>query len=335
MVVSNNCIEPIVFPLDTTSENIVIYGQLTDADEPQYVYIQKSSVDQNLPAPIRGAFVFLVDNQNNRYRYTEDKAGRYKLNNLTHGTPGATYFIEVTINNSIYRSEKERMPTTIGSDSVSYTISKETYESADFARLVHRLDVFSKSKLPSETDYFLRWDTNEVYYFQMTNFPDIFNTPAPDCYASDRVDPQRITLLNGSSVTGKSVEQLVAQREIDFTFLDRHYIIVRQLSTTRDSYEYWSKVKALLANTGSPFDIPPAIVQGNIENTDNPNETVLGYFETCRVTTDQFFLVPGYIPYYIEPYCTYDFQKPYERYPAPCVDCLALPNGTYTKPAGF
>ncbi len=334
LLVSNNCIEPIAFPQDTTSENIVIYGQLTDADEPHYVYIQKSSVNQSLPAPIQGATVKLVDDQNNRYPYKEDKPGRYKLTNLNRGTPGATYFIEATINNSIYRSAKERMPLSIGSDSIFYEITKESYMSEDFRGIFHYVKVFCKTSLPDDAS-FLRWDAEEIYYVEITNFPSPFNPPPPGCFAADRVDPQRITVLDGSKMTGGHIEQFIAQRQIDFTFNNRHYILVRQLSTTQESFTYWSNVKLLLSNRGTSFDIPPAIVRGNIENTTNPSETVLGYFETCRISVSRFFLVPGYIPYYIETYCLYDPTKPLERYPPECLDCSLFPNWPYPRPAWF
>ena len=336
VVMTNNCIDPILFPISTTTaSNLVIYGQLTDIDEPHYVYIQRSSVDNTDPVPVSGATVTLVDDEDNRYSCKEDKAGRYKLEGLAQGIPGQAYGIKVVIGTNTYRSAMEVMPTPVGSDSLYYEISDETYPSADNTALVHYLNVFSKSQLPNGNNYFLRWDTDEVYAFEPTNFPDPFNTIPPQCFVSDRVDPQRITLLDGTRNEVEQVDQLVAQREIDFTFRNRHYILVRQLSTTAESYAYWNKVKLLLSNTGSPFDIPPAIIQGNISNATDPNETVLGFFETCRVSIGRFFMVPGYIPYYLPPYCDYDPVKSIDKYPAECLNCLLLPNSTFEKPPWF
>ncbi|MBL7858254.1 MAG: DUF4249 domain-containing protein [Cyclobacteriaceae bacterium] len=336
LTITNNCIDPILFPINTTTaSNLVIYGQLTDIDEPHYVYIQRSSVDDKAPTPVRGAAVTLVDEEGTRYPFKEDKPGRYKLLDLTQGIAGKAYGIKVVIGSNTYSSSLEKIPMLLGTDSLHYSITEESYESGDNSRIVHHLQVFAKSQLPIGQPYYLRWDTDEVYYMELTNFPDPFNTPAPDCFASGRVDPQRITLLDGTTINGLEIQQLVAVREIDFTFTNRHYIIVRQLSTTLESYEYWNKVKLLLGNTGSPFDIPPAIIQGNISNLTTPDETVLGYFETCRVSTNRFFLVPGYIPYYIEPLCTYDPAKPINKYSAVCLNCNNLPNGTSERPPWF
>lgn len=174
-----------------------------------------------------------------------------------------------------------------------------------------------------------------MYYWNLTDFPDPFNTPPPDCIATDRVDPQRINLLNGTTVKASTSDQLVAERELDYTFRNRHYIIVRQFSTTEKSYEYWQNVNTVLSSSGSPFDIPPAPISSNIRNVNDPDEMVLGYFEACRQTYKRFYLVPGFIPYFIEPYCDYVPGKDFRKYPVKCLDCDQMPNGTNVIPPWF
>jgi hypothetical protein len=337
LLVTGNCIDPILFPIvDTSNGVLVVYGQINNLEEPQYIYLSRSSVNNEAPEPVRFADVSIQESGNTVYFFSDDgtKPGRYKLEGFT-GIPGRSYQLFIKTGNKTYQSAIEIMPTAIGSDSLSYEISDEAIPSEDLTRLTYKLNVFAKSKLPIEGNYYWRWDPWEVYYIDLTNFPDPFNSFPPDCFATDRVDPQRINLIDGSTIKKPIVEQQIAAREIDYSFKNRHYIISRQLSTTRGSYEYWNKVKSLLGNSGSPFDVPPAPIVGNIISTTNADELVLGYFEACRATESRFFLVPGYIPYPIEPYCDFNPLKQWNEYPPVCLDCSKAPNGTSVRPSWF
>ncbi len=338
------CIDPITLQLKNESqEQLVIYGRITDLDESNYVLIQRSINDANQPRTVSGASVTVTDEDLNQYTFDELRPGYYELSSgvarqpgKTYTQPGKTYTLEVTLlNGTTYQSKPETMPVSIGSDSIYYEISKDSYVSKDNSRILHLLYVYTKTKLPATNNYYLRWETDEVYYWNLTNFPDPFNTPAPDCIAEDRVDPQRINLFNGTNVTAASATQFIAEREIDYSFLNRHYMIVRQFSTTEASHEYYKNINTVMNNSGSPFDVPPAAILSNITNINNPDEIVLGYFEACRQTNQRFFLVPGFIPYYIEQLCPYLDGKPFEKYDKRCLDCSQLPNSSNIIPPWF
>lgn len=337
LMLNSQCIEPITIKLsDNGKEQMVIYGRITDQDESNYVTVYRTINDANQPRPISGATVTVTADDLTTYTFQESKPGLYEMQPGPPRQPGHSYLLNITLlNGTTYQSKAEVMPTYIGTDSLTYSISEETFESADFSRLLHKLYVNTKTELPIKGDYFLRWETDEVYYWNLTDFPDPFNTPPPDCIASDRVDPQRINLINGNLVNEGTLNQLVAERELDYTFKSRHYLIVRQFSISENSFLYWNNVKTLLNNTGSPFDIPPATLQGNIRNVSDTDEQVLGYFEAARQSNKRFFLVPGFIPYYIEPLCDYVPGQDINRYKPICLDCGLMPNSSNTIPPWF
>lgn len=53
---------------------------------------------------------------------------------------------------------------------------------------------------------------------------------------------------------------------------------LEQMSITRNAYNYWTLIFTQTAQVGSNFDPPPAPVVGNIRNTNNEADLVLGYF---------------------------------------------------------
>lgn len=53
---------------------------------------------------------------------------------------------------------------------------------------------------------------------------------------------------------------------------------LEQMSITRTAYDYWTLVFTQTAQVGSNFDPPPAPVIGNIRNSNDEDDLVLGYF---------------------------------------------------------
>jgi hypothetical protein len=343
------CIDLIEFPLKNEAKQLVVFGQLTNLDEPHYLYLSETfSGSKNpliingvlittaLPSPVKGARVTLLDNQGNSYPYLEIEPGKYELQELTKAMPGVVYSVRIQRGNQIYESIPQSIPELVGIDSTYYEITEDVYPSKDGKRLTHLINVFAETTLPeTENELFLRWEVEEVYYWELTFFPNPFKVPPPDCFVYSNPDPQRITLYRNSRVNSKTITNQVTSREIDATFKNRHYFIVRQLSLNEDNYRYWNEVKQLVGNTGSVFDTPPAAITSNLINKTNEDEKVLGYFEVSRVSETRFFLVRGFIPYYLEPYCEYDPQKPRSEYPEECVSCSNVPNSTGVRPPWF
>jgi len=58
---------------------------------------------------------------------------------------------------------------------------------------------------------------------------------------------------------------------------------LEQMSITNEAYKYWTLVVTQTAQVGSNFDPPPAPVVGNIRNSSNVDELVLGYFSAVGI----------------------------------------------------
>jgi hypothetical protein len=322
VVLVPGCVEVIDFPVDHERGRLIVSGQFTNENEEHLVRISRTSTRYTPPEPVSGAAVILKDDAGNEFLYAEtDEPGAYRLADSISGTVGRSYYIEIAVNDKLYRSVPEKIPEIIGIDSAYYEITEESFPSAAYIFLVHHLDIYAQTQLPlTQEDYFLRWDIHELYFWELTDFPDPWNLPAPDCFIYDVVNPQKINLLDGTAVSTANFSQFLGFRELDPSFKNKHYMMVRQLSMTRESFEYWKKILTTISNTGSVFDIPPATVPGNIYNVNDPGENVLGYFEACRVSVYKFFLVEGWIPYHLRPYCEYD-PNTWTGYPEECLSC--------------
>ncbi|MHA7129891.1 DUF4249 domain-containing protein [Algoriphagus namhaensis] len=341
----SSCIDQIEFPLNLGDERLIVSGQLTNLNEPQYVYLSETtSADRepiftggyftinDLPRPVSNASITLVSSEGGAWGYSEREPGTYVLNSFPGVKAGVSYSISISVAGRTYRSEPEMMPQVIGSDEVSYSFDRGVFKDQPETAFI---SVHTEVTLPEATGgYYLRWDVDEVYYWNLTFFPNPFNKPPPDCYVFGFPDPERITLLNGDLLNrpGGQSSQTVAERVIDQSFLSRHYFNVKQLSISKASYDYWSKVRELVNNTGSVFDAPPAPIRGNLSNVADPGEVVLGYFEVARAKVTRIYTTKADVPFFIEEVCTYAPDRNINSYPRTCLSCSEFKNSTGVTP---
>ena len=345
LVLFNSCVDQIDFPLNRGVEKLIVFGQLNNLDEDKFVMLSETTsadreplfsgqylVLNDLPRPVTTANVSVVNTQNQRFSLNQVEPGKYMLPRSVQIREDVGYFVEIQIEGKTYRSEPEQMPAAVGTDEVSYEFSRGVFDNDPDRAFI---SIISDVTLPdSDNPYYLRWDVDEAYYWNLTFFPNPFNRAPPDCYVFGFPDPERLPLFSGESVRAgvNSSSQLLAQRIVDESFLSRHYFNVRQVSISRDAFRYWSRVKDLVNNTGSVFDIPPAPVRGNVRNSANPDEVVLGYFEVARISQARIYTTRADVPFFISEVCTYSPERPITDYPVTCLRCSEFPNSTNDTP---
>jgi hypothetical protein len=322
-----SCVEEIDLPNTRRGGELVIHGTLTPSRSPQKLRIARTSPEERITVPVTGASARVFDEQGNWEFYREVGEGVYEfMGNQIQVEKGHSYYLEVNILGRIYRSRPERMPTEVGYDELEWIATPQKF-----------VEVYADSYFPATEDpLFIRWNVEEVYILEPTDFPDPFNDIPPPCYIWEYPNQQRMSLYNGAlNPTERLPQTLVARQYVDYRFLSRHYFLVTQLSISREAFEYWERVNKAVNRTGSIFDAPPAPVAGNLFSPSNPNEQVLGYFEVALTDTASIFTVPGFFNFWIPPYCRYVPFQPVARYPRVCINCLDFPNSSLQKPDFF
>lgn len=338
VTIATCCISPYDVPVKPTGGEVVISGTISTEFENHKVNIGVTASTNRTPIPVDDAVVYLFDDRGRALRYEPIGSGQYQLQEKFGGIAGESYVVDVTLSDGRnYRSQAQTIPT-LNADTV---IAKAVYRNVATTDvdgvIINRpyFEVQASSVLPTES-IFLRWTVEEVYQRSPTDFPDPFNTIPPPCYAGGPVDPQKINIFSGFQNTARNIASLpVALRIIDRSFLEKHYFIVKQHSINFESYEYWRKVNILANQVGSIFDVPPALITGNIESTTNPDERVFGFFEARNTILTRIPLFASDVPFFLEQICFFEPGKPVEDYAAECLNCLVLPNSTNEIPSWF
>ncbi|MEN2283509.1 DUF4249 family protein [Algoriphagus sp. SE2] len=331
ILISFSCIEQLDFWQETQEGELIIYGLFTDIDDKHVVNISTSAPFGFRPKGVSNATVYLLTKGEEKLSYLNKGNGVYELHGVK-SAKGKSYALEVILNGETYQSKFQEMPDVVGKDSLSYQVAYEPFRSSLDE---HVFKVFTKSELPeTKEQLFIRWIVEEAHYWQLLWIPP-GTPPPPPCFIFDVMDPTKVNLFDGTVTTSRQTERLLATRKFDNAFLFPYFVTVKQLSINREAFEYWQKINSVINNKGSLFDIPPAPVFGNIINTENPNEIVLGFFEVAKSSVSRFFVTSEISPIYLQPICNNIPGKPTNQYAADCLSCEGRAAGrewTSTKP---
>jgi hypothetical protein len=322
-----SCIDKLDFFGETQEGQLVIYGLFTDGDERQVVSVSQTAAFGLSPRGVPNAQVFLLNARGERIsRYNSIGNGEYEIFGIK-AKEGESYAIEVILDENVYRSKFEKVPDLVAEDVLSFGFANEPFRTESLEPI---FTIFSETTLPITKDpIFLRWTIQETYFWPLVYLPGTgFPPPVPPpCFISDIIEPNRLNLFNGSGTSTRKANFVLGKRLVDNSFLYPLFVNVRQLSINREAYEYWEKIKIVINNQGSLFDVPPAPVFGNISNVEDRNEIVLGYFEVAKTNVTRIYTTRADVPFYLVDPCQYFPNKPEDSYAFECRSCEARAQG--------
>jgi hypothetical protein len=339
-ILFDGCITPYDFKADSKDPIIIITGQISTIEGRSFVSVGRTAETQRLPYPVEGASVTLFNETNTTHAYAEVKPGEYWLDNFV-GKPNSTYYIKVVLpNGSIYQSKPEKMPQEVGQVAVDYEFLKE--ETVDFEGIVTLspyLKIYANSILPSSNkdNIFLKWSVEEVFAIIPTDCGG-FGPPKLTCFIKQSADPQRVPLFNRANTSKLSTgSNVVANRLVDYSFLNKHSFTVYQSSISKEAYNYWAKINILANQVGSIFDTPPAEIKGNISNLNKSEEKVSGFFQASNESFTRFSLFESDVPFpLLVANCICDNRVSVGgAYPTRCLECISVRNSSYLRPSWF
>jgi hypothetical protein len=217
---------------------------------------------------------------------------------------------------------------------------------------------------PENKTHYYRWEWDETWIFYTPYYSDIY-------WDNGAILPRTEDINtcwkygNSSSIDIFSTKSLIEDEVYKFPLVfvtnetDRlrwkYSINVKQYSLSEGSYNYWKELDKSTENLGTLFDPQPSTLYGNIHNTADDKEVVIGYFDASSIQQQRIYInrsdLPGInVP---NPYvmCTdsivqsnmipemmlfgymliqYEFMIGYHMSYPSCIDCTLA--GTNVKP---
>ncbi|MDD5508365.1 MAG: DUF4249 domain-containing protein [Bacteroidales bacterium] len=312
LIMVTACIDEFWPDLSDFENLLVVDGVLTSAPGPYYVRLSMTSdVEDPGYIPLTGCTVTIEDDAGSSELLTETEAGTYATAaEGIRGIVGRQYRILIyTPVGRTYSSPYQKLLAPVGIDSVytevAYHKTSDLYH--DLAGLQFYVDT---DRSETDTNYYL-WQMEETYmfysdffidylyidYFEQFNNRDSVHT----CWRT-----QNVYEIFTASTLNLSDPILV---KFPLHYVDtetrrlqvRYSLLVHQFTIDADAYSFYDQVKNLMTDEGTLYTKQPYQITGNVTNTDDPREPVLGYFLVGSVDAKRIFVKrPLGVPFYFE-----------------------------------
>jgi len=287
---SNSCISKFIPEVSADQQLIVVEGIITDQPGQKTIKISTSTPlgERSIPKPLTGCNVTLSDDAGNYIMLSEISDGLYATPDEFLAVVGRSYTLHIKTNsnhlNKTYESAPVLMKPVPPIDSLYYekiVLSR----ASDGVPSAEGCQVFVNTHDPTNNCRYYRWEYAETWVFELPYY-----VQNRKCWVSNN-SPQ-INIKTSSSLSEDRVDRMPLNyitNESDR--LNMNYsILVNQYSLTEQEYSYWEKLKNMVEQVGSLYDVIPTSIPGNIRCIENPGENVLGYFSVSAVKSKRLFI---------------------------------------------
>lgn len=359
LILLGSCREPYQPPVTKAQSNLLVVDGFLDGAEGSCIVVLSRSQDvsdvETRPME-KNASVKLVDSQGTVYTLKEVSDGNYSVSNVTIDTQMKYKLTIKTETGNSYQSDFVEIKNTPPIDNVTW---KETDQGLQFYVSTHDGE---KKSIYYQYRFLETWEYVAPLESSFEIIDGAVHVRIHDIYHCWRTAPSsEISIATSVKLSediisnfpfyliGKPSEKL----------LRRYSILVKQNVITVEEYNYWKQLQKNTEKLGTLFDPQPSQISSNVQNVDNADEPVLGYFSAGittekRIFVDKSELRGNYYPRYPE-HCALDSVRienvvssglilinPYFKggtVPAgymcanvACGDCRQSGGGTTTKP---
>lgn len=279
-----SCVEEFDLVVPDAAPRLVVDGIITNNPGPYYIRIIKSNPGNyiaknngfysDLSEPITDATVVITDDEGQRdtLKYTiidmpgEDSSpdyynqGFYATQKIK-GTPGRTYFLEITWNKQKYTASSYMQPVPeikrLGYKSVYSEVKKE----------FHYVPILTFTEPENEINYYLIQTTDLIY----SRFWAASTLWQYSLLEDSHLGPEVIDLEISNGIT---------PRGIDFyqVYMEGESIYIALSSISKEAYSYYKALLQQFENDGGAYKPTPATPSGNISNG------AFGFFRASAVS---------------------------------------------------
>ncbi|HKK76895.1 MAG TPA: DUF4249 family protein [Saprospiraceae bacterium] len=339
------CFDEIQLDLPTsTDRKIVVEGYVNQSEEEMEVLItvgNSTSFDDEAGdvelLPLETAYLIYNEVPFPQYPLTNNTLNRLSITDFeqvapSSGAPVVQLFVRLA-DGRIYQSARDTLPALPRIENIDVgTYTREIRNEQGILLERDFLEILLSTPLQrgDSEKALLRWEMTGVYRY-VESPPPVSSTldPQQTCYLPDDLSGDEILLFNGRETTETSLNRFPAIRNIPLNhfFASGYYITVLQQTLSPAAYQYWDQLRQNANPGGGLFDPTPGTVTGNIQNIENAEETVLGFFYATQTDTIRRLIRPGELgnP---QSYCANPSNYDQER----CSECTVLSNSTLTKP---
>ena len=295
-----SCVDPFDPPAGNYEELMVVEAFIDDRPQPQEIKVSLSyPLDESEGRPLSGLDVWLIDDQGNQFMFTEGEPGIYLSDTSTFAPElDRKYVLSINRNErGVYLSDTVTMKSTPPIDDLFYEIGIGINSSGD---IENGFDVKVNATGSANADSYFRYEWSETFklvsprpsFFEYSDTQGIIlrEDDISNCWKSDQ--SSAINVITTETLTTNQVKSHPV-RFLSFNDAElnvRYTIEVYQFAMDEDGYRFWRDLKETNETTGSLFDTQPFPLTGNVRNTADSQEPVLGYFDMATASSKRIYI---------------------------------------------
>ncbi len=329
LAILTGCIKEVKLDLRNPEPILVVEGLLITDSTPCKVALSYSGIFNDRGAQlqyfINDAIVFIKGDANDSIQLISQGNGNYiQVDKSFVAQTGRSYSISITLaKGERYASYPEKIlpvQKDFEIDSIGIGVPFKLND-------LYGADVQIRLHDPGDETNYYRWVTRDYIPRKATGIPCGFYSPPCFQYCFQVYEDRFINILSDANFNGNEMRYQSTPIS-PYYWYGKHYIEIKQLSLSRQAYQFWKLYLEQTSRTGSILDPLPSPIQGNVYNIDHPEDLALGYFEVSDVSSKKIVLAPIFInSYYTLAYVN--------RYISEGACYEIYPNATTYEPIGW
>ncbi len=323
MIALVSCVEEYWPELEGGYEDLlVVDGKITNETGPYTINLSKSS-SLNKPqyVPLTGAVVTISDDQGNAESLIETTEGNYQTSlNGIQGVIGRKYKLSIASEGKTYESDYEELLAPVGVESVMYKEETQKISTTDEI-YSNGYQFYVSTELAANNKNYFYWEIEQTYehhapypieyiydgsYSYINQYgipiPHFFNNPDSlyFCWTTDQVNvivTQSTEYLSLPKVNDLALHFIpIADERLRI----QYSMIAKQYTVSEKAYTFKKSIEDMNADNDDLYVSLPYQIRGNLRNTENPEEVVLGYFLTAGISYSEHLFTPRHERPYLQ-----------------------------------
>jgi hypothetical protein len=310
------CKKPYAPPATSTPNSyLVVEGVINSGNDSTFIKLSKTVklTNRTTTNPLLGATVTVESDQNSSFPLIDAKGtGTYSSGPLNLPASQKYRLHIITGSGSDYLSDFVAVKTTPPIDTIGFPIDVKD----------STVNIYVNAHNPANSTRYYRWDYIETWEFHSKYYSSyvlnaagtaiVHRTASQQVYECYTTVPSSTIVLTSTAKLANDVVYQMPVIQIPFNsekFEYKYSILLKQYALTSEAYQFYVNMKTNTEQLGSIFDAQPTELMGNIHNTKNVNEPVIGYITVTNPQSKRIFITTDELPPYLVAKYPYDCEQ--------------------------
>ncbi|HEC41772.1 MAG TPA: DUF4249 domain-containing protein [Bacteroides sp.] len=299
LILFPSCISPYDFRPDDSPGYLVVEGYVSNKAGDSEIRLSRSGLFQvNVYDQVSDAVVVVIENETIEHPWVYHGDGLYKPEQEDFfAKKESTYYLRIIQAGQVYESEPVHLPNSLDIENLSFESVAFNQDGDPVENPRLNLHITTSNDEDASRYYmytfeetWLNWARYSLdkivepifiyhgYEIKNIEFETTYYDNITYCWPSNKV-----VGINIQTSEGLSSNQFLNLPIFSFSLespklLYTYSVLVNQYAISREVHHFFNMLKEFSENAGYLYDIQPGFIEGNIYNTNNPEEFVIGVF---------------------------------------------------------